>query len=215
MLALCWLGISRECSCNAPGRPLNGDRDGPRHLLLIGSLARRQGKVRHLERVVGFDWRERSFPWLTMSSNSGRTAGPSTPNGRLDAAAFHRSHEPIWAVLGTRLAGKSGDAPARRDPELSARKWPVGSVPRPRRRPWSRAQAVAGRRGGRTQPRALLEKPAPVRILGRLGRCSHERTKPAARQSVPALGRARRNHPCAARAPHPLTAAARAMVQPP
>jgi len=29
-------------------------------------------------------------------------------DGRLDAAAFHRNHEPIWAVLQPFLAGKSG-----------------------------------------------------------------------------------------------------------
>ena len=31
------------------------------------------------------------------------------PDGRLDAAAFHRNHAPIWAVLQKFLAGKSGD----------------------------------------------------------------------------------------------------------
>ena len=31
------------------------------------------------------------------------------PDGRLDAAAFHRNHEPIWAVLQKFLEGKSGD----------------------------------------------------------------------------------------------------------
>jgi SAM-dependent methyltransferase len=31
------------------------------------------------------------------------------PDGRLDAAAFHRNHEPIWSVLQKFLAGKSGD----------------------------------------------------------------------------------------------------------
>ena len=31
------------------------------------------------------------------------------PDGRLDAAAFHRNHAPIWAVLQPFLAGKSGD----------------------------------------------------------------------------------------------------------
>jgi SAM-dependent methyltransferase len=31
------------------------------------------------------------------------------PDGRLDAAAFHRNHEPIWAVLQKFLAEKSGD----------------------------------------------------------------------------------------------------------
>src|ERR1700742_1659394 len=36
----------------------------------------------------------------------GRTVEPDDP---LDAAAFHRNHQPIWAVLRTRLAGKSGD----------------------------------------------------------------------------------------------------------
>jgi len=31
------------------------------------------------------------------------------PDGRLDAPAFHRNHQPIWAVLERYLAGKSGD----------------------------------------------------------------------------------------------------------
>jgi SAM-dependent methyltransferase len=31
------------------------------------------------------------------------------PDGRLDAAAFHRNHQVIWAVLDKFLAGKSGD----------------------------------------------------------------------------------------------------------
>ena len=31
------------------------------------------------------------------------------PDGRLDAAAFHRNHQAIWAVLERFLAGKSGD----------------------------------------------------------------------------------------------------------
>jgi len=31
------------------------------------------------------------------------------PDGRLDAPAFHRNHQPIWAVLERFLAGKSGD----------------------------------------------------------------------------------------------------------
>jgi SAM-dependent methyltransferase len=30
-------------------------------------------------------------------------------DGRLDAAAFHRNHAPIWAVLAPLLAGKTGD----------------------------------------------------------------------------------------------------------
>jgi hypothetical protein len=39
----------------------------------------------------------------------GRDGRPVPPDGRLDAAAFHRNHAPIWAVLQTFLAGKSGD----------------------------------------------------------------------------------------------------------
>ena len=31
------------------------------------------------------------------------------PDGRLDAAAFHRNHQPIWTALQPFLAGKSGD----------------------------------------------------------------------------------------------------------
>ena len=39
----------------------------------------------------------------------GRDGRPVEPDGRLDAPAFHRNHEPIWAVLAKFLAGKSGD----------------------------------------------------------------------------------------------------------
>ena len=31
------------------------------------------------------------------------------PDGRLDAPAFHRNHQPIWAVLSAFLGGQSGD----------------------------------------------------------------------------------------------------------
>ena len=39
----------------------------------------------------------------------GRDGRPVEPDGRLDAAAFHRNHAPFWAVLQKFLAGKSGD----------------------------------------------------------------------------------------------------------
>ena len=39
----------------------------------------------------------------------GKDGRPVEPDGRLDAAAFHRNHAPIWAVLQKFLAGKSGD----------------------------------------------------------------------------------------------------------
>ena len=39
----------------------------------------------------------------------GKDGRPVEPDGRLDAAAFHRNHAPIWAVLQQFLAGKSGD----------------------------------------------------------------------------------------------------------
>ncbi|HVX75282.1 MAG TPA: DUF938 domain-containing protein [Bradyrhizobium sp.] len=39
----------------------------------------------------------------------GKDGRPVEPDGRLDAAAFHRNHQPIWAVLQRFLAGKSGD----------------------------------------------------------------------------------------------------------
>jgi SAM-dependent methyltransferase len=39
----------------------------------------------------------------------GKDGQPVEPDGRLDAAAFHRNHEPIWAVLQKFLDGKSGD----------------------------------------------------------------------------------------------------------
>ena len=39
----------------------------------------------------------------------GKDGRPVEPDGRLDAAAFHRNHASIWAVLQPFLAGKSGD----------------------------------------------------------------------------------------------------------
>ena len=39
----------------------------------------------------------------------GKDGRPVEPDGRLDAAAFHRNHAPIWAVLAKFLTGKSGD----------------------------------------------------------------------------------------------------------
>ena len=39
----------------------------------------------------------------------GKDGRPVEPDGRLDAAAFHRNHAPIWAVLEKFLAAKSGD----------------------------------------------------------------------------------------------------------
>jgi Protein of unknown function (DUF938) len=39
----------------------------------------------------------------------GKDGRPVEPDGRLDAAAFHRNHQPIWAVLQRFMAGQSGD----------------------------------------------------------------------------------------------------------
>ena len=39
----------------------------------------------------------------------GKDGRPVESDGRLDAAAFHRNHAPIWAVLQKFLAGKTGD----------------------------------------------------------------------------------------------------------
>jgi SAM-dependent methyltransferase len=39
----------------------------------------------------------------------GRDGRPVEPDGRLDAAAFHRNRQPIWAILQKFLDGKSGD----------------------------------------------------------------------------------------------------------
>ena len=39
----------------------------------------------------------------------GKDGRPVEADGRLDAAAFHRNHAPIWAVLQKFLGGKSGD----------------------------------------------------------------------------------------------------------
>jgi hypothetical protein len=39
----------------------------------------------------------------------GKDGRPVEPDGRLDAAAFHRNHQPIWQVLELFLRDKSGD----------------------------------------------------------------------------------------------------------
>lgn len=39
----------------------------------------------------------------------GKPARPVDPDGRLDAAAFHRNHRAIWSVLWPFLCGKTGD----------------------------------------------------------------------------------------------------------
>jgi SAM-dependent methyltransferase len=65
----------------------------------------------------------------------GKDGRPVEPDGRLDAAAFHRNHEPIWEVLQKFLDDKSGDVVeagsgtgqhaidfARRSPQLTW--WP-------------------------------------------------------------------------------------------
>ena len=39
----------------------------------------------------------------------GKDGRPIEPDGRLDAPAFHRNHQPIWSVLGKFLDSKSGD----------------------------------------------------------------------------------------------------------
>ena len=65
----------------------------------------------------------------------GKDGRPADPDGRLDAPAFHRNHQAIWAMLQPFLAGKSGDVVeagsgtgqhvadfARRSPEITW--WP-------------------------------------------------------------------------------------------
>ena len=39
----------------------------------------------------------------------GKTTKPPEPDGRLDAPAFHRNHEPIWSAIGGFLTTQSGD----------------------------------------------------------------------------------------------------------
>jgi Protein of unknown function (DUF938) len=39
----------------------------------------------------------------------GKDGRPVSPDGRLDAPAFHRNHQAIWTVLQPFLSGKSGD----------------------------------------------------------------------------------------------------------
>ena len=44
--------------------------------------------------------------WITEFGRDGR---PTTPDGGLDAPAFHRNHQAIWAVLEQFLNGRTGD----------------------------------------------------------------------------------------------------------
>ena len=44
--------------------------------------------------------------WIAEFGRDGR---PTTPDGGLDAPAFHRNHQPIWAVLEKFLRGRYGD----------------------------------------------------------------------------------------------------------
>jgi SAM-dependent methyltransferase len=44
--------------------------------------------------------------WVTEFGRDGR---PTAPDGGLDAPAFHRNHQPIWAVLEQFLKGRTGD----------------------------------------------------------------------------------------------------------
>jgi len=39
----------------------------------------------------------------------GKNTAPPQPDGRLDAPAFHRNHEPIWSAIGGFLTAQSGD----------------------------------------------------------------------------------------------------------
>ena len=38
-----------------------------------------------------------------------KTGQPAQPEGRLDAPAFHRNHEPIWSAIADLLSAQSGD----------------------------------------------------------------------------------------------------------
>src|SRR5215470_10854434 len=53
-------------------------------------------------------FRARLFPMAEYVVEFGKDGGAE--DGRLDAAAFHRNHAPIWAVLQRFLAGQTGDA---------------------------------------------------------------------------------------------------------
>ncbi len=70
----------------------------------------------------------------------GTPGAPPQPDGRLDAPAFHRNHEPIWSAVAPYLAGQAGDTLelgsgtgqhatefARRTPDLDW--WPSDVVP--------------------------------------------------------------------------------------
>jgi SAM-dependent methyltransferase len=99
----------------------------------------------------------------------GRDVGPPEPDGRLDSSAFHRNHQPIWAVLAGFLEERSGDvleigsgtgqhvvAFARRAPQLVW--WPSDSEQR-------HVQSVAGWRAqaqlGNVRPPFRIDASAP------------------------------------------------------
>ncbi|MFZ0402823.1 MAG: DUF938 domain-containing protein, partial [Pseudolabrys sp.] len=39
----------------------------------------------------------------------GKDSDPPPPDGRLEAPAFHRNHEPIWSAIAGFLKGRTGD----------------------------------------------------------------------------------------------------------
>jgi SAM-dependent methyltransferase len=54
----------------------------------------------------GFEWGRAVGEYVVEFGKDGRRV---EPDGRLDAPAFHRNHQPIWEVLQAFLAGQSGD----------------------------------------------------------------------------------------------------------
>jgi hypothetical protein len=56
--------------------------------------------------VVGLPGESAMAEYVVEFGKDGR---PVEADGRLDAAAFHRNHQPIWAVLQKFLGGRSGD----------------------------------------------------------------------------------------------------------
>src|ERR1700737_4819169 len=77
----------------------NNAQAGARQILRFARPRFKAGKLRLIEEGVVAEY----------VIEFGKDGRPVEPDGRLDAPAFHRNHQAIWAVLQPFLAGKSGD----------------------------------------------------------------------------------------------------------
>jgi len=77
----------------------NNTQAGARQILRFARPRFKAGKLRLIEEGVVAEY----------VIEFGKDGRPVESDGRLDAPAFHRNHQAIWAVLQPFLAGKSGD----------------------------------------------------------------------------------------------------------